>query len=372
MNSKSIIAIVFSLLLLVALGVFVYIKVLPQTMLFASGSLSVATGNTVAQVYLNGKLLGVTPLKKTGITSKKAQVRVASSENAWEGELSFTPGTETALNLDLGTGSVFSGADNVWLDKVSGAAGLSIITDPGSVLVTIDGTDVGKTPLSINIKPGAHIVKLSVDNYQSRSLNLAARENYHLGVSSHLFLLPIPSLTELTGGPAALKVFNLSGSSPLLSADTHAWAQAVSYWQRERETSPSAMLNYFVDSSGNLFDREGTALKTVSTSVPAATNVGYLSTPTEKTISALALKGLQKLASGPASSETLIKILPTGATYLRVRNSPSGTEIGKATVGQTYPKLAEQTGWVQIKLPDGTTGWVSATYVAPVVTTPTQ
>lgn len=59
-----------------------------------------------------------------------------------------------------------------------------------------------------------------------------------------------------------------------------------------------------------------------------------------------------------------VTILPTPNGFLRVRNG-AGTsfdEVGRVNTGQTFDILDEQSGWIQIKLTDGTTGWVSSAY----------
>ncbi|MEK7127250.1 MAG: PEGA domain-containing protein [Patescibacteria group bacterium] len=61
-----------------------------------------------------------------------------------------------------------------------------------------------------------------------------------------------------------------------------------------------------------------------------------------------------------------IKETPTG--WLRVRFSPStsATESGRVNPGDNFPLLSEQTGWVQIKISDILSGWVSDSYVEKV------
>lgn len=58
---------------------------------------------------------------------------------------------------------------------------------------------------------------------------------------------------------------------------------------------------------------------------------------------------------------------------LRVREAPSpaGRELGFAPVGNSYPYLAEQTGWFQIEF-EGTPGWVSAQFSQKVATESSQ
>jgi PEGA domain len=360
-NIKNAVGIIFSVLFLIAVGVFVYIKVLPQISIFSSSALNIASGQTVAQVYLNGRLIGTTPLKKTGISFKKGLLRVTSSQNVWEQNVTFTPNAETTLNLDLGVSPSFSGSDVVWLDRSNSTPSLSIVSDPSDSQVSIDGTDVGTTPLSLNITAGTHLVKISKDNYLPRSLNILARDSYKINVSSHLFLLPLPKMAELASNNPAVKIYEVSGDSPLLSSDFHSWAEAVSYWQSVTEASPSATFNYMLDSNGGLYDRGGAELKSFPSTVPPKLFVAYLSKPGETALSTEAGVTFTKLLSG--GQNVLVKILPTGQAWLRVRDAPNGTEIGRATVGSTYPEVAVNGDWTQITLENGQKGWVSSAYV---------
>ena len=65
---------------------------------------------------------------------------------------------------------------------------------------------------------------------------------------------------------------------------------------------------------------------------------------------------------GISSKMALINDTPTG--FLRVRKTPGGVEITKVSPGEEYLSTGEETGWVQIVLEDGTSGWVSAKYIS--------
>lgn len=64
----------------------------------------------------------------------------------------------------------------------------------------------------------------------------------------------------------------------------------------------------------------------------------------------------------PAEQKVTILNTPTG--FLRVRSgaSTSGYEVGRVQPQQSFPLISETEGWYEIKLPDGTTGWVSSDY----------
>lgn len=63
----------------------------------------------------------------------------------------------------------------------------------------------------------------------------------------------------------------------------------------------------------------------------------------------------------PKKPETiLIKDTPTG--WLRVRETPGGREVGRVNPGESYLLADQNDSWFQIKLNDGSLGWISAQY----------
>jgi hypothetical protein len=68
------------------------------------------------------------------------------------------------------------------------------------------------------------------------------------------------------------------------------------------------------------------------------------------------------LNSSESAQKVLILDTPTG--FLRVRDQPSlaGAETGQVKPRETYQLLDEQTGWYQIQLANGKTGWISSQY----------
>lgn len=67
----------------------------------------------------------------------------------------------------------------------------------------------------------------------------------------------------------------------------------------------------------------------------------------------------EKIETGKQGSVT---IMESGYGWLRVRKEKGGDEIAKVDTGESFPLLAVENGWIQIELPDGQVGWVSARY----------
>jgi hypothetical protein len=59
-----------------------------------------------------------------------------------------------------------------------------------------------------------------------------------------------------------------------------------------------------------------------------------------------------------------VSILQTPNGFLRVRQDASleAPEVDRVATGETFDLLEENAGWSKIKLPNGTTGWVSSQY----------
>lgn len=66
----------------------------------------------------------------------------------------------------------------------------------------------------------------------------------------------------------------------------------------------------------------------------------------------------------PSPSSTKIVILDTPTGFLRVResNSVGASEVGRVEPGEKYPLVSEQSGWFEIKMTNGKTGWISSDY----------
>ncbi len=96
------------------------------------------------------------------------------------------------------------------------------------------------------------------------------------------------------------------------------------------------------------------------------TVAAYLSTSTTSLVppdasSAAALTPSIEATPTPANR---VVILDTPTGFLRVRQTPSvsAAEVGQVTPGKMYELVDHQSDWDEIKLDDGTTGWISSQY----------
>lgn len=69
-------------------------------------------------------------------------------------------------------------------------------------------------------------------------------------------------------------------------------------------------------------------------------------------------------SANPTPQKQKVLILQTPTGFLRVRSAStiSASEIARVNPGESYELLDEKEGWFQIKLENGTSGWISASY----------
>ena len=77
-------------------------------------------------------------------------------------------------------------------------------------------------------------------------------------------------------------------------------------------------------------------------------------------------KEVEQRASVSAVTTPQVTILetPTGELNVRAENSVGSELIGTLLPGDKVDLISEETGWYEIRLKDGKTGWVSATYAS--------
>lgn len=117
-----------------------------------SGTLNINSTPQGAQVYLNGRFVGNTPLT----------VRVTPGRQDVELRLAGYESYRTSLNVNPGQTLNINAA----LERIRPITGtLTVNSSPQGAQVYVDGRLVGNTPLSIGINPGRADIEIRLDGY---------------------------------------------------------------------------------------------------------------------------------------------------------------------------------------------------------------
>lgn len=130
----------------------------------------------------------------------------------------------------------------------------------------------------------------------------------------------------------------------------------VGYWTYQLYWVQSSNTETVVDDNNS---NTTAPIPTVSTTTPSET-----ASSTPSTI----VTPSSTPSSTPSFMNPMIKIGQTETGYLNVRSEPAttGALVTKVNPGETYPYLSKKSGWYNIQLPDGKTGWVLGQYVSEV------
>jgi hypothetical protein len=325
------------------------------------------------EAFLDDQSLGAAPLQKEGLPEGEHILKLISGEQIYQAKIQLLGGTQTVVRREFGPTDVFSAGELIWFEKTGQPAGLSLTSDPDGVKVKIDGKEVGQTPLLVeDIETGIHDLHLSLEKFETRQISIRLENGYRLRVSSKIPLLPFPATEPamLNFGDEKTTVCTLSPTETVFT-DPASLAKGIIYWVRTRGLGAvETKLDYFVDAEGVLFNSAGEVFEPANFTGEAVEKiaVGYLGKAGDSDLSEPARASLVALTKKVLKTPPLVdkaRILPTGTGWLRVRAEPSlsSAEVTKINVGESFEILAEQEGWIKIKLADGGEGWVSSSFI---------
>ena len=150
-----------------------------------TSGISVLSQPSEATVYLDGKEVGKTPFEDKNLAVKDYTIKVEKGEASWQGKVKLTPGTMSIVNRDLAKEKSQSAGEILTLDR---GAGITVISNPSDADIEIDGKSLGKTPITININSGEHVVLVSHANFLKRSIRANLPDSFNLTVSVDLAL----------------------------------------------------------------------------------------------------------------------------------------------------------------------------------------
>jgi hypothetical protein len=327
-----------------------------------------------AEVYVNEKRLGVTPFESRNISSGQNKITLKNSKVQYETTLNFLPGADDNVHIvgvfrDLGVSDAFSSGQEFWFEKDKTGNTMRVVSNPSGASVIIDGTEVGKTPFSSNsISEGEYDLIVSYPGFERQSARINTEKNYTLNASLKLFPLPVPETIQTLEG--STDIYNVSSDNASTVANTQEWAAAVIYWNSTRGVNlkdvglnTDLVFDYLLDYKGNLFDSQGALIKDPTT-LESVERGAYLNRISDKGIfTSEAKETFLEMGGSGASGGKLATIKVTETGWLRVRKTPSGTEVAKVDSGGKYLVLEEGTGWIKIKVSETIEGWVHGDYV---------
>ncbi|MDO8620971.1 MAG: PEGA domain-containing protein [Candidatus Levybacteria bacterium] len=247
---------------------------------FGKGALQV-TSIPESNVYLDGKLIGKTPLCKcelqnmlpSGVHDIKL-IPTSGDLRTYEERITITKSTLTVIDRTFNNSSSEGSVINLTSLDNKNSMELSVISFPDKSDVFLDNNMVGNTPLLLkDITQSDHDLTLKKDGYKDKTIKIRTALGYRLNA---LISLGINLVTPIT-------VSSTSSSSAV----------------------PSAVVT------------------------------------------------IQKV---------VILQTPTGDLNVRESGSLDSPKISKVYPGDSFDLVDEKDNWLEIKLQNGKTGWISAVY----------
>lgn len=343
-------------------------------------ALSVTSKYKSANVSVRGESYGESPVEIEEIKPGRAEVKVSGEKNEVTKDVFLLENALTVLSVDTGVSSDFSASMNLWYDKnTSSEAELFVNSNPTGAKVTINGNEVGETPLTLSEKEILdndsleYTILIEKEGFEAQNVPVRLQKGYTLSISSDLFLKPIPKEVNVFTEESNYKMYGFKASD-LAKNPNGEWASALAYWLNTRGTAVFEGQNveyfdYFIDSEGTLYTGNGDLASKETEKAGDREEqiyIGYLNTESDSQLTNEANSTLQGLFGLEATDgqNTTYQVTETGVGYLNVRASAdlNGDLLGKLNVGDTVNVIEQQGDWYKINF-EGEDGFVYSTYL---------
>src|SRR3972149_7140006 len=168
----------------------------------ASGLLIETT--PVSAVYINGEEVGRTPYtslrKPSEIVLRLIPDSFGTPLSPFEEKINLVSGVETVVRRYFGNSELTTEGEILSFEKLpsKNGTGITIITDPESAQVTINGVSKGTTPYtSQNIEAGVNKIKLNTQGFKDREVEVNIIKGFKLIAFIKLSEIEIPKTPEL-------------------------------------------------------------------------------------------------------------------------------------------------------------------------------
>lgn len=267
---------------------------------------------------------------------------------------------------------LFSGVAYFISSASSGKGALQVTSLPPSD-VYLNGKYIGKTPLckcegSDTLPIGDYVVRLvptsggGLSPFEQKirivkSVLTVVDETFGIGSAGSGSVITLDPLNNSNAAQIFISSFPLSvsvsldnnpvGNTPLLLNSVTASDHTLTLSK-----------NGYIDKTIHVHAVSGYQL---NAQVTLGIDLGNI---TPSTQSAVATPSASLTPALNAAGANQVTILETGTGFLRVRAQPSlnASEEARLTPGDTVTLVDEQGDWYEVKLKDGTLGWISSTY----------
>jgi len=353
------------LILIATVALVVVFQITFQFFKSSNSILKVETPNLTSKVYLDGKLIGTTPLLKRGLRVGNHSLRLESAINKLDDrsvffskQINLSAQNITAVNYDFGPNVSFSAGD---VRSFQAGDGLSIVTAPEKATIWFDGELIGDGSASINPNRGIHKLRIAKTGFYTRELEVNIESGSRLIVEVFLSEDPFDQISKLPEDQITSYEITLPANHTSLTNKPSEWAQGAFFYANTKQLEFDAL----IDTGGKTYFQNKKSEAKIKASKQAT--IGFLKVAGQETTPAAkaAFEELAKIyqpAAPVATTKTQVEILQTPTGILNVRNGP-GTGyavIGQVSPSEKYELLEESSGWYKIKA--SKEGWISTQY----------
>jgi len=178
---RTILIVLLVLFTLAGAGIAVFNFLVPK-----SGGLLIETG-PASTVYINGEEVGRTPytsLRKAGeITLRLIPDSFGQPLSPFEEKINLVSGVETVVRRYFGDSAEKTEGEILSFEKLptKSETGIIVVSEPEGAQVVIDTLSKGTSPYSAtSLESGVHTLKLSVNGYKDRSVELNLIKGFKL------------------------------------------------------------------------------------------------------------------------------------------------------------------------------------------------
>lgn len=285
--------------------------------------------NIPGKVTIDGKDVGTTPFQSADYPTKKYTVNIAPSDPTYtphESTLKLYPGYIAQLDWNFGkTDQESSGVTFEYdISRDKQKAELQLVASPDNVPVSVDGKNMGFTPLLLqDLADGNHSISFQAPGYTALDRSVKLIKGTRIMMTVKLAKLPIPEQPVAT---------------------------------------ESAQVETATVSAGKATPKPSATPKSTPKSASAS---GTLVSPTPSPTASSS--GVVKKST---TTKPFVEILTTPTGFLRVRENSGtsatandSTELYKLAIGSTVPYAnASASGWLKVSYDGTKTGWVSGQY----------